>query len=67
MIRSVPVIADLDISGPFRVFDICSGSYIFSYLDLSLPGDLPPDIGVLPVLGMRTCDSVLYIDTEVAW
>ena len=67
MSRSALVIADLDISGPFRVFDICSGSYVYSFLDRSVPGDIPPDIGALPVIGMRTCDSVLYIDTEVAW
>lgn len=67
MTRSVPVIADLDISGPFCVFDVCSGHYIFTYLDQAEPGDLPPDIGALPVYGLRSVDSVLYIDTEVNW
>lgn len=61
----VPVIADLHIATPFRVYDIRSGNYIYSYLDRSVPGDIPPDIAVLPVLGARACGPVLYIDTEV--
>lgn len=66
---AVPVIADLQIVCPFRVYDINTGSYIYSYLDASDPGDLPPDIGCLPALGFRSIRSdsgpVLYIDTEV--
>lgn len=58
------VIADLGIVGRFRVYDRNHGQYIFSYLDCSAPGDIPPDIAVLPVLGMRIFDGVLYIDTE---
>ena len=60
-------IADLTISGPFCVFDTSSGQYIYSYLDPAGPGDIPPDIACLPVLGMRAVGSsvasVLYIDT----
>ena len=62
-------IGELCIDSPFRVFDLNSGNYIYSYLDASAPGDLPFDIACLPVIGMRTvltCTSkVLYIDTEV--
>ena len=67
--RSVPVIADLPIDSPFRVYDLRSGNYVYSWLDSSAPGDLPPDIGCLPVLGLRSVltvrSKVLYIDTEV--
>lgn len=62
---SALMIADLHIVGPFRVFDIHSGNYVYSYLEQSAPGDIPPDIGILPVVGLRTCGAVLYIDTEV--
>lgn len=67
--NSVPVIADLMIDSPFCVYDRNSGNYIFQYLDTSDAGDLPPDIGCLPALGLRsilsTRSKVLYIDTEV--
>lgn len=67
--NSVPVIADLMIDSPFCVYDRNSGNYIFQYLDTSDAGDLPPDIGCLPVLGLRsvlsTRSKILYIDTEV--
>ena len=56
-------IADLGIVGRFRVYDMNLCQYIFSYLDCSAPGDIPPDIAVLPVLGTRLYDGVLYIDT----
>lgn len=69
MNRSVPVIADLMIDSPFCVYNLNSGNYIYQYLDSSDSGDLPPDIGCLPVLGLRSvltaCSKVLYIDTEV--
>ena len=68
MNRSVSFIADLMIDSPFCVYDRNSGNYIFQNLDLEY-GDLPPDIGCLPVLGLRTVlttrSKVLYIDTEV--
>ena len=56
-------IADIGIVGRFRVYDLNLGHYIYSYLDTTAPGDLPPDIAVLPVLGMRIHDGILYIDT----
>ena len=61
------IINDLDIRQPFRVFDMSTGSYIFSLLRLDQPGDIPPDIAMLPVIGTRKIrsdsGSVLYIDT----
>ena len=64
------LIADLNISGPFCVLDLNSGNYIYSFLDPAGPGDIPQDIAVLPVLGMRVIGSaaarVLYIDTACA-
>ena len=56
-------IADLGIVNRYRVYDINLGHYIYSYLDLSAPGDIPPDIAFLPVLGMRIVNGILYIDT----
>ena len=67
--NSVPVIADLMIDSPFCVYDRNSGNYIYQYLDRSNSGDIPPDIGCLPVLGLRSVltprSKILYIDTEV--
>lgn len=61
-------IAELEITSPFCVYDLNSGNYIFQNLDLK-DGDLPPDIGCLPVLGLRSVltstTKVLYIDTMV--
>ena len=60
------VVADLNIAGPFCVLDLNSGHYIYQHLDRSAPGDLPPDIACLPVVGFRSVGSdtarVLYID-----
>ena len=60
------LVADLNITSRFCVFDINSGHYIHQYLDLSAPGDLPPDIASMPVVGLRSVCSesgpVLYID-----
>lgn len=55
---------DLDIRGPFRVMDASIGHAIFSWLDRSAPGDIPPDIAVLPVLRSYVVGPVLYIETE---
>lgn len=65
---SAPVIADLAICGPFIVFDISHGHYIYQRLDVTDHGDIPPDIASLPVLGLRAFrDSgpvpVLFIET----
>ena len=58
------IINDLPIATPYRVYDIRTGHYIFSWLDRSAPGDIPPDVAVLPVIGLRSVDGVLYIDTK---
>lgn len=58
------IINDLPITSPFRVYDISTGHYIFSLLDLNNGGDVPPDIALLPVIGIRSVDGVLYIDTR---
>ena len=59
------IINDMDISGLFRVFDSRSGHFIFSFLDRSAPGDVPPDIALLPVRSTRFVGTVLIIETEV--
>ena len=56
-------IADLTITSRYQVYDINLGHYIFSYLDPSASGDIPPDIAILPVKGLRTIGNVLIIDT----
>lgn len=58
------IINDLPITSPFRVYDIDTGHYIFSLLDTSQYGDVPPDVATLPVVGLRSVDGVLYIDTR---
>lgn len=57
-------IADLAINSPFRVFDIRTQNYIYSVLNPSDFGDIPFDIAVLPVFGLRSVDNVLYIDVD---
>ena len=58
------IINDLPINTPFRVYDIDTGHYIHSWLNPHEAGDLPPDIAVLPVVGLRIMGNVLYIDTR---
>lgn len=60
------IINDLPIYGRFCVYDMRTGHYIHQFLDTSAPGDIAPDVAVLPVLGLRTMDDVLYIDTRTA-
>lgn len=57
-------INDLPITCPFRVYDITTGHFIFSLLDLREGGDVPPDVAILPVVGIRSIGDVLYIDTK---
>jgi hypothetical protein len=57
------IINDLPLTIPFRVYDISKGQYIFSILRPEDGGDVPPDIALLPVVGIRSVDNVLYIDT----
>lgn len=55
-------ISDLNISAPFEVYAVYIGHYIFSIMDPSEPGDIPPDIACLPVSGLRSIDNVTIID-----
>ena len=55
-------INDLPVTVPFRVYDMNKG-YIYSMLDRTFSGDIPPDIAILPVVGLRAVGGVLYIDT----
>lgn len=57
-------INDLDIRLPYRVYDLDTGHYVFSWLDTNACGDIPPDIAALPVVGLRVMSGVLYIDTH---
>jgi len=57
-------IADLPISSPFRIFDRNLGHYIFSILDTTEGGDVPPDIAFLPVDDVHTEGNVLIITTH---
>ena len=58
------IINDLPIASAYRVYDIDTNSYIFSWLDRNASGDIPPDVALLPVVGLRSIDGVLYIDTH---
>jgi hypothetical protein len=57
-------INDLNIHSPYRVYDLDTGHYVFSWLDTNAWGDIPPDIATLPVVGLRAMNGVLYIDTR---
>lgn len=57
-------INDLDIRSPYRVYDIDTGHFIFSWLDMTASGDIPPDVALLPVVGLRAMSGVLFIDTH---
>lgn len=57
------IINDLPLTIPFRVYDMTTGHYIFSILSPDDGGDLPPDIAMLPVMGLCAVDGVTYIDT----
>ena len=58
------IINDLLIAGPYRVFDTRSDRYVFSWLDRSAPGDIPPDVAILPVARSYYDGPVLIIETE---
>ncbi|MBP5461640.1 MAG: hypothetical protein J6Y20_05885 [Lachnospiraceae bacterium] len=60
-------INDVPVTIPFRIHDVVSGHYIYSILDRDAPGDIPPDIAVLPVLGVMIDkrNGYMEIDTEV--
>lgn len=57
------IINDLPLTIPFSVYDINKGHYIFSIMTPDDGGDVPPDIAILPVLGLRSIDGVTIIDT----
>lgn len=59
------MIADLTITTPFTVYDINTGHYVYTWNDIDGPGDIPPDIAILPVLGIRMYGGMMYIDSEV--
>ena len=56
-------ISDIYLSGPFSVYDLDAGHFIYTWTDRTAPGDIPPDIAMLPVIGMRKIGSLLIIDT----
>jgi len=56
-------IGDLEIRSAYCVFDVSTLNFIFQWLDVSSPGDIPPDIACMPVVGLRSVGNVLYIDT----
>lgn len=58
-------VADLPIYSPFRIKDVNSGHYIYSIMNVELPGDIPPDIAVLPVLGVMIDKKHNYMEIEM--
>ena len=58
------ILNDLPLTIPFRVFDETTGHYIFSILSANESGDVPPDVALLPVVGLRAVDGVLYVDVR---
>ena len=59
-------ISELPISGPYCVYDVSTGHFIYSMFDDTASGDIAPDIAVLPVVGLHSVGGVLYIDTVTA-
>lgn len=61
------IVNDVPLHIPFRILDLSSGNYIFSVLDHSGPGDIPPDIATLPVVGVMidTRSGMMEIETEL--
>lgn len=57
------IINDLPLTIPFQVYDVNKGHYIFSIMSPDDGGDVPPDVALLPVKGLRAIDGVLIIDT----
>lgn len=58
------IINDLPLTIPFRVYDVYKGQYIYSMLNRYDSGDIPPDVAMLPVVGLRAVGGVLYIDVR---
>lgn len=57
------IINDIDLNAPFEVYAVNVGHYIFSMYSADAPGDIPPDVAMLPVVGLRKMNDVLIIDT----
>ena len=57
-------INDLPLTLPFRVYDTTEGHFIFSLLEDAEYGDVPPDIALLPVVGLRAVNNCLYVDVR---
>ena len=60
-------INDVPLTIPFRIKDINSGHYIYSILSRSDSGDLPPDVAVLPVVGVMIDQKsgMMEVETEL--
>lgn len=61
------IVNDINITGPFQVYAVNIGHYVFSWglFDRSAHGDIPPDVARLPVLRTYFSGPVLIIETEV--
>lgn len=59
---------DIDFSIPFQIYDCTTDRYIFSIMDESEGGDIPPDIAMLPASGMVVDkrNGMTTIDVETA-
>lgn len=57
-------INDLPITASYTVYDLDTGHHVFTWLDTERYGDLPPDIAILPVVGIRSAYGILQIDTR---
>lgn len=61
------IVNDVPLRIPFRIKDLSSGHYIFSILSHSDPGDIPPDIAILPVVGVMIDQKsgMMEVETEL--
>ena len=61
------IVNDVPLTIPFRIKDISSGHYIFSILNRSDSGDIPPDIAFLPVIGVMIDQrsGMMEVETEL--
>lgn len=58
------IVNDIPLTIPFRIKDIDTGHYIYSITDKSAPGDLPPDIALLKVVGVMIDQRSQYMEIE---
>lgn len=61
------IVNDVPLTIPFRIKDLNSGHYIFSILNRSDDGDIPPDIAFLPVVGVMIDQQsgMMEVETEL--